>query len=296
MRDRQFLLLAYKLENATEAELNYLIQSIQYTVNKFTRGGQITDPVALNQAINKLIDTFYKRYVEQLRTSGEAVGALRAEQAIKTVLPLLRKAGLFQQAASLYKDIQNYSADVKKRMMYDTWAGQPLGYRIKTIKEGTQKTVQNIITNAMSDGKSAKDVAKMIEQYIKPTSSKVRPFDEYRKRFGRPKSFTPKGVPAGSVQFNAMRIARTEMSHIARTATLDFYENREWVTGYSWNLSNRHPEYDICDEYASKTYDTRNDVPEPHPQCLCDVLPILMPYEDMIKMNTKKYTKEKARV
>lgn len=283
MKDKQFFLLAIALENATQRQLDLLTKSIDKIFRKYTRNGVVTDPAAMASKINKEIDAFYDLFVEHLQISSQRVGKLRAQQAIDEVVPKLRKAGLVTESLDLYRKVRSYADDVGTRIMVDKWAGQPLGYRIKTIREGTQKTVLNIIENGVKEQLSAKNIAKNIEQYVNPLpgAPKTAPLDEFRKRFGRPKSFTPEGVPQGSVQYNAMRIARTETAHIYRQATLDFYKNREWVTGYRWVLSNSHPRPDICDDYANVKYTNANDVPTGHPHCLCDVQPELMSAEEM---------------
>lgn len=278
MNDRKFFLLAIALENATQTQLDALVSDVITTVKKYTKGGNITDQHALTREISKLIDRFYYTFVDLLHESAKKVGDNAAQKAINEMIPLLNSAGLYREGIKLYQEIRDYGERVAKRLMVDGWSGQPLSYTIKTIKAGTQKTVQNIIANGSAEGKSAFDIAKRIEQYLNPikNGATVAPYEEYRKRFGRPKSFTPKGVPKGSVQYNAYRIARTEMAHISRTAVLDFYEDKEFVKGYSWHLSNRHKETDICDENAKKTYETRDDIPTQHPNCLCDIRAIPM--------------------
>lgn len=283
MQDTKFFTLALALENATQEELDLLVKHIQSIVDYYTKGGVITDQQAMTQSINKEIDKFYKQFVVELKDTAKAVGALQAETAIKTVIPLLKKAGLYKEAIELYTQVRKYAEDVEKRFMFNKWADIPLEHRLKTIKAGTQKTVQNIIMNGMNEGKGAKAIAKELRQYISPVEdlTKTKPYDEYRKRFGRPKSFTPKGVPAGSVQYNALRIARTETARVYREATVDFYEDKDYVNGYTWNLSRAHPVKDECDDYARKTYKTRDELPKPHPQCLCFVRPIVMTLSEL---------------
>ena len=143
----------------------------------------------------------------------------------------------------------------------------------------------------MVQNKGAKEIAKELLQYIKPVAdiTNTRPYDEYRKRFGKPKSYKVNNRPAGSVQFNAIRIARTETSHVYRQATLDFYEDKPYIKGYSWNLSNRHPVKDECDLYASRTYATRNSIPRQHPNCLCSIQAIPMTAAELRAYQSKTY-------
>src|SRR4051812_34539884 len=88
----------------------------------------------------------------------------------------------------------------------------------------------------------------------------------YSLRKDVPHTFKYKGSPGGSIQYNAMRIVRTEMARIYRNSTMDFYEGRPYTEGYDWILSNRHPKTDQCDRYHEESpYGRRQDVPESHP-------------------------------
>jgi hypothetical protein len=283
MLSKKFFLMAIALENATQLQLDNLSQRINEVFRKYTQNGVITDPVQLANEVNKIVDQYYDVFVEHLQVSSGNVGRLRAFEALTAIMPRLRNAGLYTEAIDFYNQIATYGDDVAKRLMYNGWSGTPLNQTIKTIREGTQKTVRNIIGNGVSEGKSAKEISKMIEQYVNPIPGepKIQPYQEYRKAFGRPQDFTPKGVPAGSVQFNSMRIARTETAHIYRQATTDFYDGRDWVKGFKWVLSNRHKGTDICDEYAAQTYETGDDIPTSHPHCLCDVQPLIMTQKEM---------------
>ena len=139
----------------------------------------------------------------------------------------------------------------------------------------------------MKDGLSAEKIALNIRQYVNPLPgvAKARPYDIYRKTFGKAKDFTPKGVPAGTIQSNALRIARTETAEFYRDAASQFYADKDYVTGYRWVLSNRHPHYDICDELAAHgVYSKTEDRPFSHPYCLCDWQAELAPISEIKKL------------
>lgn len=273
MQDTKFLILALRLEDITNADLLTLITNINDAVVRYTRAGTIADQQALIEKINRLIDSFFKRYITNLVSVNQSIGKLQADNAMQVVIPMLQKAGLYKLAIELYNDVKSFEASVERRLLFNGWAGKPLNYTLKTVRVGTQKTVQNIIHNAVKEGKGAKEISKMIAQYIAPIDSKakVRPLDQYRKRFGRPKNFTPKNMPVGSLQYNALRIARTETAHMYRQATLEFYDDKPYIKGFTYVLSNRHPKKDICDVYSKKIYKRAEDVPLTHPNCLCRI-------------------------
>lgn len=281
--DAKFLQLALNLQKATQRELDVYMRKVTRLIKLQTRFGKIADPTLLNKQIDKVTDEYFKKFALEIRNTAGGVGAVAADQALEVVIPLLVKAKLYQEAVQLYKDIGNYAADVEKRIFSNGWAGRTLGFRLKTIQEGTQRTIQNIIVNGVNEGRGARDIAKDLRQYINPidTESKIAPLDQYRTRFGRPKNYKVPGIPRGSVQYNSYRIARTETAHIYRQSAMDFYENRDWVKGFRWVLSPNHPKGDICDEWSRETYERAEDVPTGHPNCLCRVRPIIMTATEM---------------
>lgn len=285
--DAKFVLIAINLEKATQADLDDLVSRVNRLITLNTKGGQISDQYILNKQIDKVIDEFFQKFVLNLQSASYDVTQVQVVNALNEVMPKLISSGLYIEGIQLYKDLASYSEDVTKRLMYNGWSGQPLGTRIKTLQEGTKKTVQNILENGVVEGKGAKQIAKSIEQYISPVSGEptVSATEEYVKRFGKPPAQktngkTP-GIPRGTTQYNAYRIARTETANAYRQSTLDFYEGRDWVKGYRWVLSGSHPGPDICDDYTKQIYESADDVPRTHPNCLCRVRPIVMTPAEM---------------
>jgi len=145
---------------------------------------------------------------------------------------------------------------VRRDMTYYTlhrWNdGKNLTDRIKTIIHGTEQTVESLIKLGISEGEDAISLAKRIAQYIHPDrrSKVVAPWSIIRREKGLPVSFVPKKVPAGAVDFNAYRIARTEVAQHYRWMTIDSSKNLDFVVGWQWMLSGSHPVPDICDDWA----------------------------------------------
>lgn len=260
--------------------------NIVAALKKGSKGDTVQEIETVSKGVRTAVNTFGDQLLTVVILGGKKVAQIKADEALKDVRPMLIRAGLADEARELRVELNNFAQDVERRMPNSSWAGdgRTLKQRIKTIQSGTQKTVLNIIENGVKEGKGAREIAKRIEQYVVPTAdtSPVRPFDEYRERFGRAKTYTPRGVPSGSVSYNAIRIARTETAHIYRSATLDFYRDKDYVIGYRWYLSNSHSRPDECDTYSRVTYKTANDVPEhPHPMCMCDVRPVLMSHSQL---------------
>jgi hypothetical protein len=104
--------------------------------------------------------------------------------------------------------------------------------------------VDQAINNAILLGKSAKELADDVQQYIYPS--------------------TP-----GGARYAAMRLGRTELNRSFHSVNKESYKNSPWVEAVLWNLSGSHPTEDDCDEFADQEF-SKFEVPDqPHPNCLC---------------------------
>ena len=131
----------------------------------------------------------------------------------------------------------------------------------------------DIITVDLKAGKSAKEMASDLDNFLKPDPNKpwTGPFQWYREKFGYKVAKQPAGRAAGSLHFNAIRIARTEINHTYRMSTLKLHDGQQWVDGYDWNLSPAHPATDICDDWArGSPYRDQAEIEGlGHPHCMC---------------------------
>ena len=75
-----------------------------------------------------------------------------------------------------------------------------------------------------------------------------------------------------ALNFDSMRLARTEIGHAYRHATFESAKRAPWVTGVTWHLSLEHPDI-ICDceGMDGQSYPLNDEPMEPHPSCLCYV-------------------------
>lgn len=164
--------------------------------------------------------------------------------------------------------------------------------RIKTLVAGAQRTVDNIIKTGVRDGTSAYDMAKQIEAYISPAyadGKRIAPWTLARRALGKPVSYIPTGIPAGSVEYNAMRIAVSETAATYQQAPYLAHKDKWYYNGTKWVLSRSHPKEDTCDVYA--THDEglgigvwKKPPKLPHPWCLCHTQVQTVSTDEMIRM------------
>lgn len=85
-----------------------------------------------------------------------------------------------------------------------------------------------------------------------------------------------------SARKNTLRTSRTEINMAYRSADNEAYKSTPFVLGIEVQLSNNHPEGDICDELAGR-YPRDFVFIGWHPLCRCHAVPILPSVDDMAK-------------
>lgn len=139
-----------------------------------------------------------------------------------------------------------------------TWL-DPNGYRLSDriwrTASNTRRRVDMFLEEGIAQGRSARDIAADLEQFLQPGRQLKR-------------TTTPYGTDAS---YDAMRLARTEVSRAAASAAQASAAMNPFVSGLKWNLSPQHPCCDICDTYAAGgPYPVDNPPTMPaHPHCLC---------------------------
>lgn len=138
----------------------------------------------------------------------------------------------------------------------------------------------------IKDGTPAKKLASEMKQYLQEPDKLFR---RHRDEFGvlqaskNMKAFHPgQGVYKSSYK-NACRLTRTEVNMAYRGAESTRYQRLPFVRGFEVNLSNAHPQVDICDDLKGK-YPADFVYKGWHPQCLCYTTPIMVSDDDFDKL------------
>ena len=131
----------------------------------------------------------------------------------------------------------------------------------------TSNRIANEINQAVRNGDSAVELSKRLEQYL------VNPHRRSN-RGGK------------NLNFDAMRLARSEITAAEGRATILSAHANPLVGGMDWALSPNHPKVDVCDDYATidgngsrlKEPYTLDAIPTypPHPQCLCALIEAIL--------------------
>jgi len=130
-------------------------------------------------------------------------------------------------------------------------SGHTLSQRIWNLNYS--RDIITIVENGVANHVPAEVLSKQLDGFILP---------------GRHVTTT---TPYGrALNFDSMRLARTEIGHAYRHATFESAKRAPWVTGVTWHLSLEHPDLACeCENMDGQVYAPEDEPDDPHPQCLC---------------------------
>lgn len=150
-------------------------------------------------------------------------------------------------------------------------SGLVLSDRIWKSGIATRLKIDALLSDGIRSGMSARDLAKQLEQFLLPNRAALRTNKPY----------------GSDASYDAMRLARSEISRAHAEASKMAAIANPFVTGLDWSLSARHPRVDVCDSLATigmsgqrlKDPYPAESAPTPivssHPMCLCVVSPFV---------------------
>lgn len=230
----------------------------------------------LDREIERLSQGVYTATVDGARRAAEARVECEREY-------LRRAAALAKVDDSFVSTLANVPTEALRAMidgrLYTD--GRMLSQRIWSATGRLEGNLAEIIQQGVAQKLDALTLAQQLQAYVNPSAAcpvswhtlyPDIPFDRH-------------------VDYNALRLARTAITHAHWAAEKAAAEKNPLCRGLKWNLSNSHYERqiepsgeDVCDEYARHDEGLGEGVwpidklPMPHPQCLCyrtEVLPTL---------------------
>lgn len=212
------------------------------TPSSYLRKRQLEElEAALRREAEKLGGNLTKAmegYVEQAVDAG--AGYSRA-----VTLNLFKKAGM--DTAGL----RTMFATVNRQAVEACWArtkkGLFLSDRIWQQGEKFRNTMRDIIQEAVATGQDAVKTARMLQQYVRQGKSTLAA--NYPNMMERMAGRVP-----GDISYEALRLARTEMTAAFGEGTLAAARATPSYIGMKYVLSHSHPMPDICDNITSANY------------------------------------------
>lgn len=139
-----------------------------------------------------------------------------------------------------------------------------LSSRIWRYGNEFEKDIQYVVNKAMLEKKSAIELAKDLETYVKDTAKRDSDW-----------SSSYPNLKNKRVEYNAMRLARTSINHSYQNSTIQSSSMNPFVEGIEWWSALIHGRTcELCRERHGKVYD-KDKVPLDHPNGLCTMLPYI---------------------
>lgn len=155
----------------------------------------------------------------------------------------------------------------------DNWT---LSKAIWGYNKQTQESLNKIISIGTAQGKSAVEIAKELEQYVDPSARKqAKTIQSWR--YDKAGNKIKDSVYFGKIDYNALRLARTMISHAYQQSFENVNRNDPFVVGYRWLTSNFHGRVcEICRERSETDQFglgvgvfPKDQLPLDHPNGMC---------------------------
>lgn len=177
--------------------------------------------------------------------------------------------------------IYNVNQEVLTKMLNGTFYKNGLGVSksIWTYTEKTKSDISYILAKGLAEQKDFKVICKDLEAYVDPSKKLSYSW----------KRIYPQASRGSTVDYNALRLLRTSTNHAFFNQMIANAKRNPFTEAIKWELSSEHyyrqvkrwgP--DVCDDYAENDYYGLgtgvfpiDDVPIPHPNCLCYQYPVL---------------------
>lgn len=139
-------------------------------------------------------------------------------------------------------------------------SGMTLSERVWDLRY--EQDILTMLRGGMNAGLSPEVMAKQLDGFILPGRHVT--------------TMTPYGR---TLNFDSMRLARTEVMDVARSADFAMMRETPWVTGLTWEAFGANP-CDHCLALAGTVYRDESEAEDTHPQCECGLVPEVISMED----------------
>ena len=166
---------------------------------------------------------------------------------------------------SLYKPNSNVINKIISGNLYKD--NKSLSKRIWGYNRNNLNKIQEILIDGMVNKRPLQDITNTLSAYTGGGNTKVKAITS----------------AYGQMDANSLRLVRTSLNHAFIETMKDECRYNPFVEGYKWIMSGAHssrmPNGDICDDYSSHDEGIgigvfkKNNIPMPHPNCMCVIIP-----------------------
>ena len=166
---------------------------------------------------------------------------------------------------SLYKPNYNVVDKIISGDLYKD--NKSLSKRIWGYNKDNLNKIQDILIDGMVNKRPLQDITNTLSAYTGGGNTKVKAITS----------------AYGQMNANSLRLVRTSLNHAFIETMKDETKKNPFIEGYKWIMSGAHssrmPNGDICDDYSSHDEGIgigvfkKNNIPIPHPNCMCVIIP-----------------------
>lgn len=159
--------------------------------------------------------------------------------------------------------------------IYDS--GWSLSARIWGDNEQTMKDAYQIMAKGLAENKPIYDIAKELEQYVRPSAAKSwNPVLAMKNT--KTGQIEYKRIYKKQVDYNAQRLARTLAQHSYQQSFIATTQKNPFITDYIWHSNGSRP-CELCMSRDGQHY-KKDQLPMDHPNGMCTMEPTVA--EDMV--------------
>ncbi len=145
-------------------------------------------------------------------------------------------------------------------------SGMRLSERIWDL-QNYRKDIEETVRRGLVSHASPETIARQLDGFVRPDRMVTT-----RTPYGR------------ALNFDSMRLARTETMNAFRNAQIEAMRRTPWIEGVRWELSSSHKDLCACDDLDGKVFGPQDTVPDaPHPQCACCLVPVVMDIQEFAR-------------
>jgi len=234
-----------KLLRKNENDIASLLRSLRKAI-------YIPDEVdaKFERQVEGVLETYTGAYEQTLLANIERAASFEAEGVKLQGVPFVEAAITAGLAAHLLAHVPDAQVLAEQALGRNLPSGMTLSGRIWDLRY--ERDITAIIRNGIASNFNAETISRQLDGFVLPGRQVTTP--------------TPYGR---SLNFDSMRLARTEVMRAYRETAKEALGRSPWVTALIWRRTGQD-ECAECDVLEGNRYGPSDVIPmDPHPQCAC---------------------------